>query len=104
VLQRHAIEKLHDNECLAGLLTDIVYRANVGVIECRGSFGLSTKTAQCLRIVGDFIREELQGYEAVQSRILGLVNHTHPPSTQLFQDAVMRDGLADQLRRPSLTG
>jgi hypothetical protein len=27
---------------------------------------------------------------------LGLVNHTHPTAAKLFQDTVVRDGLADQ--------
>ena len=28
-------------------------------------------------------------------RVFSLVHHTHPTDTQLFDDAVMRDGLAD---------
>ena len=33
--------------------------------------------------------------------VLSLVNHTHPAATQLLDDAVVRDGLADQLERES---
>jgi hypothetical protein len=66
---------------MAIMLTDVVYSADVGVIESRGGFGLSTKTAQCLWIIGDFVREELQSYEAVQSDVLRLVDDTHPPAT-----------------------
>jgi hypothetical protein len=33
--------------------------------------------------------------KAVESCVLGLVNHTHPTAAQLLDDAVVRDGLAD---------
>ncbi|PYV74012.1 MAG: hypothetical protein DMG97_09805 [Acidobacteria bacterium] len=31
----------------------------------------------------------------MQADVLGLVNHTHPATAELLDDAVMRDGLAD---------
>jgi len=39
--------------------------------------------------------QELQGNEAVQPRVLGLVDYPHASATKLFDDAVMRNGLAD---------
>ena len=44
---------------------------------------------------GDFVRQELQGDEAMEASVLGLVNHTHPAAAELLDDAVVRDGLAD---------
>jgi hypothetical protein len=38
----------------------------------------------------------LQGDKAMQLHILGLVDHAHPAATELLDDAVMRDGFADQ--------
>ena len=38
---------------------------------------------------------ELEGNEAVQPRVLCFVDHTHPAAAQFFDDAIMRDGLAD---------
>jgi len=35
----------------------------------------------------------------MQPRVLGLVDHAHAPTTELFSDAVVRDVLADELRR-----
>src|SRR5437773_12313700 len=35
------------------------------------------------------------GYKAMQRSVLSLVHHTHPPTAQLLDDPVMRDGLAD---------
>jgi hypothetical protein len=36
-----------------------------------------------------------ESYEPKRHEVLGLVNHTHPAATQLLQDAVVRDGLAN---------
>src|SRR5712691_13529715 len=41
------------------------------------------------------IRQELQGDKAAQFDILSLVNHTHPATAELLDDAVVRDGLPD---------
>src|SRR6516162_8158705 len=38
--------------------------------------------------------QELQGDEAAELGILGLINHTHPAAAQLLEDAVMRNGSA----------
>src|SRR5438445_13771708 len=34
----------------------------------------------------------------MQPGVLGFVNHAHPPAAELFNDAVVRDGLADHRR------
>jgi hypothetical protein len=34
------------------------------------------------------------GTDAIEFDVLSLVDNTHPSATQLFQEAVMRDGLA----------
>jgi hypothetical protein len=44
--------------------------------------------------LGYLVQQKLQGDEAVQLYILGLVDHTHP-AAQLLDDAVVLDGLAD---------
>jgi hypothetical protein len=43
------------------------------------------------------VRQKLQGDKAVQ-HILSLVDHTHPDSAQLLDDAVVRDGPSDHWR------
>jgi hypothetical protein len=40
------------------------------------------------------VRQKLQD-KAVEPDVLGLVHHTHAATTELFDDAVGRDGLAD---------
>src|SRR5271169_3884981 len=44
----------------------------------------------------NIVWQEFQGYKAIKTRVLGLVNHTHSPATELFKDAVMGDGLSDE--------
>ena len=95
MLQRHAIQKLHGDERLAVLLADFVNGADVGMVQGRGGLGFALKTGQSLRVSGDFLGQELQGHKAVQPGVLGLVDHTHPATAQLLDDAVVRDGLAD---------
>ena len=46
--------------------------------------------------MGHFGREKLQSYEAMQSDVFGLVDHTHAAATQFFQDAVMGNGPAGE--------
>jgi hypothetical protein len=40
-------------------------------------------------------REKLKRYEAVKACVLTFVHHTHPAPTEFLDDAVVRDGLAD---------
>src|SRR3984893_15157287 len=97
MLQRHAVQKLHDQERMAVLLPDLIDRADVGMVQCRRSLSLSLKAGQCLRVLGYFIRQKLQGDKSVQGYVLGLVHDTHPTAAQLLDDAVVRYGLTDEL-------
>jgi hypothetical protein len=54
------------------------------------------KPGQRLGVFGYRIRQKLQGDEAVQLHVLSLVNNTHPATTELLDNAVVRYGLADQ--------
>jgi hypothetical protein len=83
------------------LLADVVDSADVGMIEGGGGLCLSTEAAERLRIARHFVRQELQSDETVQASVLGLVNYAHTATTELLDDAVVRDGLVDhkELRR-----
>ena len=50
-------------------------------------------------VSGYFIGQKFERDKTVQPGVLGLVNHTHPAAAQLLNDAVVRDGLADELGR-----
>ena len=96
VLQRLAVKELHGDEALALLLPDLVDGADIGVVQGRGGLGLAPEAFQCLRVLGHVIGQELEGNEATERRVLSLIHHTHPAAAQLLDDAVVRDGLADQ--------
>ena len=40
------------------------------------------------------IGKELQGDEAVQLHVLGFIDHAHPSAAELFDDAIVGNGLA----------
>jgi hypothetical protein len=78
MLQRQPVQKLHGDESLSVLFADVVDRADVGVIQCGGSLGFALKARQRLWVSGNFIGKELEGDEAMQPRVFGFVDHTHP--------------------------
>jgi hypothetical protein len=53
------------------------------------------KTGQSLGVLGYFVGQELQGYEAVELDVLSLVDDTHTTTAQLLNDSVMRDGVVN---------
>ncbi len=77
------------------MLADIVDSANVGMIQGGGSLRLALKSSQRLRVSGYFFGKELQGDEAPQARVFGLVDNAHAAAAELLDDAIMRNGLAD---------
>src|SRR5215471_16148075 len=64
------------------------------MIQSRGGPCFPAETFQRLRVRGQFIWQEFQSDKATEVEVLGLVNYPHPAATQLINDAVMRDGLA----------
>src|SRR5713226_5366407 len=82
---------------MAVLLPDLIDRADIGMVESGGCLRLPLEAGQGLGVFGDVIGQKLQGDKPVQGHVLGLVDHTHPATTQLVEDAVVRDGLADHL-------
>jgi len=91
-----AFQTLHDYEGLVSLLTDVVNRANVWMIKGGRSASLPAKAFEGLWVLGEVIGKELQSNEAAELRILGFVDNTHSAATELFEDAVVRDGLPDK--------
>jgi hypothetical protein len=63
----------HDNEGLAVLFANFVDGANVRMVQGRGSLGFALKAAECLRVFGYVVGQELEGYEATELHILGFV-------------------------------
>jgi hypothetical protein len=51
-----------------------------------------------LRVAGDVFWQELDGDEAMQAGVLGLIDNAHAAASQLLDNPVVRDGLADHGR------
>src|SRR5215469_7603226 len=96
MLQGCTIEILHGDECPAGVFADVVNGANVGMVQSGGGFRFPAKAFDSVRIVGDFIWQEFQCDEAVETGVLGFIDNTHATTAESFEDAVMGDGLADE--------
>ena len=65
------------------------------MVQSRRGLSLASEAGQGLRVLGNFVRQELQSHKAAEFSVLGLVHHTHPTTAELLDDAVVRDGLAD---------
>src|SRR5580704_1203396 len=99
MLERQAVQKLHGDERLPVLLADLINGADVGMVQRRCSLRLALKAGQRMRVSGNVIREKLEGDEAMQPRVFSFVVHAHPATTEIFDDAIVRDSLADHLRK-----
>ena len=95
LLQRGTLQQLHRHEMAAGVLPDVVDRADVWMIQRRGGAGLALEPFDSAGIPRQFFGEEFQRDGASEPRVFGQVDHSHATLTQFLQDAVVRDGLAD---------
>ena len=74
---------------------NFVNGADVGMIKRGGRAGFALKALESRSIRTELRRKKLQGDAAAERRILGLENDTHAAAAQLFQNAVVRNGLPD---------
>ena len=72
---------------------------DIRVVQRGRSPRLANETAFPLGVSQLRVSQNLQGDEAVQVRVAGLVNHTHPPLTDFFGDLVMCDGPTRHVER-----
>ena len=86
MLERQPVQKLHNDEWLAILLSDFINGADVGMVKGGCGLRLALEARQCLSILGDLVGQKLQGDEAAQSYILGLVDDTHPAAADLLHE------------------
>src|SRR6266436_7079926 len=84
VLQRRAFQKLHGDEGLPVLLTEVMDRADVGMIQCGRGLRLTLESGEDMRVLGYIFRQELECDETVETGILSLVNDSHPAVTELL--------------------
>ncbi len=95
MLQGYAVQKFHGNERLLAVLADFVDGADIGMVEGRSGASLAAEALQRLRVARHFVGKELEGDEAAEVGVFGLVDYSHAAAAEFVDDAVVRDGLAD---------
>src|SRR5579872_3616726 len=95
MLERHSIQKLHSDEVPALLLINFENHADIGVIQGGCRLRLPLEPGQRLGIAGNIVRQELQSYKTVQLQVFRFVDDAHSAATELLNNVVVRDGLAD---------
>ena len=91
VFQRRAFHHLHDDERPALMFADVMNHTDVGMIEGSGRPRLALKALERLGVGCELFRQELKRYGSAERGIFGLVNHSHPATAQLLQNAVVRN-------------
>ena|ERR1700757_2013292 len=101
MFKSHPFQKFHHDERMTILLSDLMDRADVRMVQRGCSPRLTAESFERLLVLGEVFGQELQSDEAAKFGVFSFVNDTHPPTSQLLDDAVVGDGLADKLRRSS---
>src|SRR5713101_7022902 len=89
--QRLPLQQFHGDEGSSLGLVNLVDGADVRMIQCRSRLGFALETAEGLRVVSEFVGQELQGDVATKLEVFGLIHHTHAPASDLAEYAVMRN-------------
>src|SRR5580658_1963160 len=86
--QRLAFQQLRDHIGRALVRANIEYRKYVGMVQSSGGEGFLLKAAQAVGIERESLRQYLDRYFALQPRVTGAINFTHPSSAQQGNDLV----------------
>ena len=97
MLQSLSFQILHHDVGLTLMLTHIMDGADVGMVQRRGGPGFTLESFQCLAVLRQLVRKELQGHMPAQASVFGFVNDTHSSATELLYDFVMSDRVADHV-------
>src|SRR6516165_5544828 len=98
VLECLSLQKLHRNEGLALVITNLINCADIRVVQRGGCLSFTLETLQSLAVPGEPLGQEFERDEAMQPGVLGLVNHAHAPAAEFLQNAIVADSTADHGR------
>ena len=96
ILQRRALQVLHDDERTPVLLADVMDGADVRVVQRRRRPRFTRESAQCVRIRRELVGDELERHRAAESRVFGLIHDAHAAAADLFDDVIVGNSLANQ--------
>src|ERR1700745_563095 len=89
MLERYPVQKFYDDERLVAVFADLVDGADVGMVQSGSRTSFTSETFQCVRVSRKVFGQELQGDEAAELGVLGLVDHTHPAFGEKTHDSIM---------------
>src|SRR5215469_9852452 len=87
------LQKFRNEKRRAFVCAQFEHDQNIWVIQGRSGGSFLLKAAKTVLIGGDSGRQHLDGYVPAEMQILRTIDFTHPSATELFQDAVVGDGL-----------
>jgi hypothetical protein len=70
----------------------------LGGVKGRGGARLAAEAFEELAVLGQLLGRELDCHAAAQLGVFGLVDHTHPTTPELFNDAIVGNRLANHGR------
>ena len=95
MLQRHAIEVLHDNEGLPVFLSNFMDSADIRMVQCGRRLRFALEACQGLNIFGDIVGQEFERDQAMQPGVFRFVHHAHAAAPEFLDNAVVRDDLVN---------
>lgn len=89
LLERPPFEKLRGDVWSSLVLTEVVDREDVRVIESACGPRLLLESPKAIRICSCGSRKNLHSNVAMENFVMGAVHHAHPARTYLLDDAVV---------------
>ena len=87
--QRLPFEHLHRDIGAALEFSDLVYGADVGMIERGSGARLALEALESLRVVCEHIRQEFQGHTPAKTQVFGFVDFAHSAGTETPQNSIV---------------
>ena len=88
LLQRRSIHVLHGDVVAAVLLTGVVHRDDVRVVQLRCALGLTKEVPERLRVLLQRVGQDLVGHDAVEDGVPRLIDDAHSAPSELADDLV----------------
>ncbi|HPD14069.1 MAG TPA: hypothetical protein PLE19_03925 [Planctomycetota bacterium] len=91
-----AVHEFHRDELVAFVLSDGIHLDDVGMADGGGGAGLAVEALEEARVLGEPLRQHLDGHEAVERRLAALVDGAHAAAADEFQNLELAEGLAEE--------
>ena len=98
--QRRSRHVLHRDEVDALVVSNVVDRDDVGMIQRGGGARFVDESLPALLVDCSFVADQLDGHGPAETRVDGAVHHPHAAFTDRRQDLVMREHLRDHRPGP----